>query len=130
MAEKGILTLEQEKKLSSLLDDAVKLKGIWELVDGYVFKAVITFVDDTYADKLNVDVKTKLAAIATAVIDDNVEEAETLCADLINTLVDIPGLDETAEGLLFRGVVEVLVGAVLNWINSKKEIPVTLKLKR
>jgi hypothetical protein len=130
MEEKGILTLEQEKKLAELLDNAVKLKGVLELIDGYVFKAVITFVDDKYIDKLAVDIKTKLAALVDAVMAENVELAETLAADLINTLIDIPGLDEEAEGLLFKGIIEILVGAIVQWIEGKKQAPVTLKLNR
>ena len=45
-------------------------------------------------------------------------------------LIDIPGLDEESEGLLFKGIIQLLVGVILDWINSKKEVPVTLKLNR
>jgi hypothetical protein len=130
MEEQGILTLEQEKKIASLLDDLLKLKGFLELVDGYVFKAILTFIDNKYVDKLSVDIKTKLAALVEAVMAENVELAETLTTDLMNTLIDIPGLDEESEGLLFKGVIELVVGAILDWINSKKPAPVTLKLNR
>ena len=130
MGDKGVLTTVQEKKIADLLDNALKLKGFLELVDGYVFKAVITFVDDKYADQLSVDLKTKLSALVDAVLAENVELAEQLATDLINSLIDIPGLDEEAEGLLFKGVIELVVGAILDWINSKKDVPVTLKLNR
>lgn len=128
--EEGILTLEQEKKIASLLDELLKLKGFLELVDGYVFKAILTFVDNKYVDKLSIEIKTKLAALVDAVLAEDVELAETLVTDLMNTLIDIPGLDEESEGLLFKGVIELVVGAILDWINSKKEVPVTLKLNR
>jgi len=130
MGDKGVLTTVQEKKIADLLDNALKLKGFLELVDGYVFKAVITFVDDKYADQLSVDLKTKLSALVDAVLAENVELAEQLATDLINSLIDIPGLDEEAEGLLFKGVIELIVGAILDWINSKKDVPVILKLNR
>jgi hypothetical protein len=128
--EKGVLTLEQEKKLAELLDNAIKLNGILELIDGYVFKAVITFIDDTYIDKLSVDIKTQLAAIVTAVLANDVELAETLSGELISTLVKIPGLDEQSEGLLFKGLIEILVGSVIAWINKEKGTKVTLKINR
>lgn len=128
--EEGILTLEQEKKIAALLDDLLKVKGFVELIDGYVFKAIITFVDNKYVDKLSVDIKTKLAALVDAVLAEDVVLAETLVTDLMNTLIDIPGLDEESEGLLFKGIIELIVGAILDWINSKKEVPVTLKLNR
>ena len=130
MAEKGILTTEQEKALATMLDDAIKLKGILELIDGYVFKALITFVDDKYLDQLQSNVKGKLAELATAVIAKDVAAAETIAADTLNMLIDIPGLDEDAEGLIFKGIVEIVVGAVVNWINGQKGTKVTLKLNR
>ena len=130
MAEKGIFTSDQEKKLAGLLDDVIVLKGIMELVDGYVFKAVITFIDDKYVDKLKEDIKVKLAALAEAVIAEDVVLAEQLATDLVNSLIDIPGLDEESEGLVFKGVIEILVGVILKWIEGKKDAPVTLKLNR
>jgi hypothetical protein len=130
MAEKGILTTEQEKTLAGLLDDAIKLNGIMEFIDGFVFKAVITFIDDTYLDKLKEDIKIQLASVVDAVMADDVPLAEQRVTDLVNSLIDIPGLDEETEGLIFKGVIEILVGAILKWIEGKKEQPVTLKLNR
>lgn len=128
--EEGILTSAQEKTLSALLDDAIKLKGVAELVDGFLFKAIITFVDDKYIDKLKEDIKVKLAGLVEAVMAEDVELAEQLATDLVNSLIDIPGLDEESEGLLFKGVIEIIVGAILQWIESKKGEPVALKLAR
>ena len=126
--EKGIFTLEQEKILTEKLDEVIKLKGILEIIDGYVFKAIITFVDDTYADRIKEDIKVRLALLADAVIKEDITESERLAASLINYLVDIPGLDEDAEGLLFKGTIEILVGAVLRWIEKQKQEPVRLKI--
>jgi hypothetical protein len=128
--EEGILTSAQEKTLSALLDDAIKLKGVAELVDGFLFKAIITFVDDKYIDKLKEEIKIKLAALVEAVMAEDIELAEQLATDLVNSLIDIPGLDEESEGLLFKGVIEIIVGAILQWIESKKGEPVALKLAR
>lgn len=130
MEEKGILTAEQEKKLAELLDNVIKLKGVLELIDGYVFKALITFLDDKFADQIKVEIKLKLAELVDAVLAENIELAEELAAEVINMLLDVPGLDEESEGLLFKGIVQLLVGVVLDWINSKKEVPVTLQLNR
>jgi hypothetical protein len=130
MAEKGIFTLEQEKKLAGLLDDAIKLKGILELVDGLVFRQLLTLLDDQLIDKLPEAIKVKLTQIAEAVIANDVEAAETLATDLINSLIDVPVLDEEAEGLLIGALVRLIVSSVLKWIEGKKEAPVTLKLKK
>lgn len=130
MEEKGILTLEQEKKLAELLDNVIKLKGFLELVDGYVFKALITFLDDKFADQIKIEIKLKLAELVDAVLAEDIEGAEALAADVINMLIDVPGLDEESEGLLFKGIIQLLVGVILDWINSKKEEPVVLQLNR
>jgi hypothetical protein len=116
----GILTSEQEKVLAGKLDDLLKLKGILELIDGYVFKAVITLLDDKLIDKLPDNVKVLLAEIADALLANDLDTAVGKCADLINGLVDVPGLDEDSEGLLLKGILEVIVGAVLNYIETKK----------
>jgi hypothetical protein len=130
MAEKGIFTLEQEKKLAGLLDDAIKLKGVMELVDGLVFRQLLTLLDDQLINKLPEAIKVKLAQIAEAVIADDVETAETLATDLINSLIDVPVLDEESEGLLIGALVRLIVSSVLKWIEGKKVAPVTLKLNR
>jgi hypothetical protein len=130
MEEKGILTVEQEKKLAELLDDVIKLKGVLELIDGYVFKALITFLDDKFGDKIKVEIKIKLGELVDAVLDVDLERAETLAADVINMLIDVPGLDEESEGLLFKGLIQLLVGVVVDWIENKKQQPVILQIKR
>lgn len=130
--ESGILTREQEQQLSQMIDDALVLKNvILELIDGYLARVIITLLDDKVVDKLKEDVKVKLAALVDAGFAEDVELVKTLAADLINNLVDIPGLDETSEGLIFRGAIDLAVGAIIAWIEKRKQIPtVTLALKK
>jgi hypothetical protein len=116
----GILTNEQEKVLAGKLDDLIKLKGILEIIDGYVFKAVITLLDDKLIDKLPDTLKVKLAELADALIGNDLDKAVGISADLINGLVDVPGLDEESEGLLLKGILELIVGAVLQYIEGIK----------
>lgn len=128
--EKGVLTSVQEQKLAQVLDDLVKAKGLLELADGYVFKLLITFLDDKFADKLNVEIKEHLANLADALLVGNWDGAEEVATIIINKLIDIPLLDETSEGLLFKGIVEFIVGAVLKLIGSKKNADIVLVLSR
>ena len=120
MEEKGIFSRDQEKFLANAIDDALKLKGFLELVDGYVARVVITVIDDQLVDKLKADLKTKLAIVADAAIKGDLEGAEQASSDLLNSLVDIPALDEDAEGLIFKGAIELAVGAIKKWIASRK----------
>jgi len=128
--EKGIFTREQEKKLAGLLDDLIKLKGLFEVVDGLVFTAIISLVDDNYINKLPDEIKIKLSEIVEAVLADDVELAELKATELINALVDVPLLDEEMEGLLIGSFVRLIVSSILKWIEDKKEQPVTLKIQR
>ena len=83
MEEKGIFSRDQEKFLANAIDDALKLKGFLELVDGYVARVVITVIDDQLVDKLKADLKTKLAIVADAAIKGDLEGAEQASSDLL-----------------------------------------------
>jgi len=126
--EKGIFTKEQEKKLASLLDELIKLKGLFEMVDGLVFTAIISMVDDNLINKLPDEIKIKLSELAEATMAEDIEKAELLATDLINQLLDIPLLDEDTEGLLIGSLIRLIVSSVLSWIEGKKEAKVQLKL--
>lgn len=126
--ESGILTTVQEKQLAEMVDNALKFKGILELIDGYVAKILITYLDDKVLDKLKDELKIKLAALVDAVMAEDIELSETLAAEIINGLVDIPGLDEEAEGLIFKGLIEIAVGAILHKLAELKGNKVVLKL--
>lgn len=120
MDTKGIFTKEQEQKIAGILDDVAKLKGFLELVDGYAFKIVIAFVDDEFAERIPEQYKDKLRALATALLNEDFDLAETLASEAINELVDLPLLDEETEGVIFKGAIEFVVGLVQKWIAKKK----------
>jgi hypothetical protein len=126
--ESGILTRDQEQKLAEMIDDVLKFKGILELIDGYLARVLITILDDKIIDKIKEDVKIQLADLVEAAFDGDIELAEAKAADLINMVIDIPGLDETSEGLIFAGAIKIAVGAILAWIEQRKGTTVTLVL--
>ena len=117
---KGILTKEQEQIFAQMIDDAIKAKGFLEVVDGYAAKVVVTLVDDNLLEKLPEAVKVSLSELADACIDEDVDRAEDVVSDLLNALVDVPGLDEEAEGMIFSGAIHLIAGAVKTWIASKE----------
>lgn len=119
----GIFTKEQEVKLAGLLDDVVKVKGLLEIIDGYVFKAIIGFIDDEFVDRLDPELKEKLSELAEAVLNEDVDTAETLAAELLNYLIDVPLIDEGTEGVIFNGIVTFVIGAIQKWIETKKAVP-------
>ncbi len=118
--EKGILLVEDEKKLSVIIDDAIKGKGVLELVDGYLARVAIGYVDNSLVDKLKADLKAKLAVTAKLAIAEDWEAAETSLADLLNSYVDVPVLEEDSEGLIFLGLIQLIAGAIKAAIEKKK----------
>lgn len=124
----GILTPAQEEQLALWLDELIKLKGIWGLIEKYFFKAVITLLDDKVLDKLKADLKAKLSALVTAAMAGDVAGAEQLATDILVGLITIPGIDSTVEGLIFGAAIQMLVAAVLNKLQVVKGQPITLKV--
>jgi hypothetical protein len=124
----GILTPDQEKQLAVWLDDLVKLKGLLELVDGYIFRILITLLDDKVLDKLKTDLKTKLSALVAAAMAGQVDEAEQLATDILVSLVQIPGVDSTVEGLIFSAAIQLAVAAVISKLAVTTGKTITLKV--
>lgn len=126
--EKGILTTAQEKELAQMIDEAIKLKGIPELLDGPLAQIVITYIDDEILDKLDAELKLKLTALVNAVMAKDVVLSQNLAADLINDLVNIPSINKESQGLIIKGTLELLVGAILKRLEKIKGEPVVLEL--
>lgn len=126
--EKGILTTVQEKELVQIVDEAIKLKGIPELLDGPLAQIVITYIDDELLDKLDADLKTKLGTLVNAVIAKDVILSQNIAADLINSLINIPSINKESQGLIIKGTLELLVGAILKRLEKIKGEPVVLEL--
>jgi len=114
----GILTKQQEKKLAKIVDEAIELNGLLELVDGYAARVLISLIDDKALDKLPEGLKLNLSLLVDAAIDEDVERAEKIAANIINDFVDIPGLNENEELMIFEGAIKIIVGAILTKIRK------------
>ena len=111
MSEKGILTSELESKLASMLDDVVKLKGVLEAVDGMAFKIAITAIDNNLADKIPEPYKTTISELLVDILQE--QDYAAACekaADFLDSLIDIPGLDDPTEEMIFKGIFSVVAG--------------------
>lgn len=109
--EKGILTAKLEGILADKLDELVKLKGIWESVDGIAFKIVITTIDNNVAEKIPEPYKTEVRDLLTEILDEkDYAAACDKAADMIDKLIDIPGLDDDTERLIFTGIFTAIAG--------------------
>jgi hypothetical protein len=109
--EKGILTSALENQLATKLDDLVKLSGLLEAVDGLAFKLAITAIDNNVADKIPEPYKTALAEVLVQILEEkDYATACQLASDFIDGLIDIPGLDDATEKMIFTGIFTVIAG--------------------
>jgi len=120
--EKGILTSKQESAIAKMIDDAIQLKGLLELVDGYAAKAIVTLVDDNLINKLNIDpdLKVKIGELADAAINENIELCESIGSDILNSLIDIPGVEEDQEAVLFEGALKIIVASIIKYVKKSE----------
>ena len=107
--EKGILTKSLESLVANWLDDVVKLKGVWESIDGIAFKMAITQLDDYFGDKIQ--------TVATTIFEEkDYNLAVSIGLTFIDTQVGIPGIDDETELLIFKGL-ETIIFAILAKLN-------------
>lgn len=119
--EKGILVKTVEAKLAQKLDEVVKLNGLWESIDGIAFKLVISAVDDTLGEKIPEEYKLKIRNLISGIIDEgDFSVAVEMVIDLANEVIDVPGLDDEQEELLFSAAGQMIAAALL--AIKKKEL--------
>lgn len=120
MEYKGIFTKQQEKAIAEAIDGAIKFKGLAEVIDGYMAKALVSVLDDSLLERINMsqEIKESLGRLADATIAKDVDTVEVLCSVLINDLVDVPGIDEDAEAVIFSGVVQIIVGSAKAYLKK------------
>ena len=119
--ESNLLTDAQVKQLAKLLDKAVKLKGIAEAVDGIAFKIVINLANQYGSGAIKEEYKEGLSLLITKVLNEDWDGAATESAVMLNSLVDIPGIDEDTELSLFKTVMELIVKLLKQLIDKKAE---------
>ncbi len=109
--EKGILIEKLETTLGQMADNAIKLPGIWEALDGPAFIIVIKTVDNNLAEKIPEPFKSQIRDMLTEILDE--KDYETACimaSNFLDTLIDIPGIDDPTEQMIFSGIFTVIAG--------------------
>ena len=108
--EKGILTKEMEVKLAGWLDDLIKLSAPLEAIDGIVFRIAITAIDNKYGELIPEPYKSELReGLGYVFIEEDYEKAIAAGFKLIDKLVDIPGIDDETEAMIFTGLMQVVI---------------------
>lgn len=116
----GFLTTEQEKLLAEALDEFLKFRNaIMEKMDGPLALLVIRGVDNRFADRINPEWKMPLIPIIDKAMEGEVEQTRQLVTDLMNSRIDIPGVDEDIELMMFDGFTRFAAAAVAWYIERK-----------
>ncbi len=116
----GFLTPEQEKLLAQALDEFLKFKNaIAEKFDGPVAMVVIKGVDNRFADRINPAWRTPLIPIIDKALEGDVESTRRLVTDLMNEKIDIPGVREEIELMMFDGFTRFAAAAVAWYLERK-----------
>ena len=115
MGDKGLLTKTIEEKLSKKLDELVELGGVWETVDGLAFKLAISGLDDTLGEKVPEPFKTTIKDLLIDIIEEqDYSKATAKGFDFLDELIDIPGIDDAMEALLFKGMATIVIAIIVS----------------
>lgn len=109
--EKGVLSSQLEELAAKAGDGALVLKGVWEMVDGPAILTSIRLIDNNLGEKVKDPLKTEIREMLDEVlIEKNPDAACQIFADYMDSLVDIPGLDDASEQMIFRGAMSIVAG--------------------
>ncbi len=117
--EKGILTKEMEVLISEMLDNLFVFDNkIIEAVDGKLFRIIISQIDDRFGEKIPEPYKSTLRDILITVFQEkDYQLAISIGVTFIDSQVDIPGIDDETELLIFKGL-ETILFAILAKLNT------------
>lgn len=96
--------------ISKKVDEALKLKGFWEVVDGPAAIAVLKITNPIVSPKLPDNLKTDIHSMMDEIIEGDKAGASEKLADLLNSRIDVPFFDEGSEGFIFKGAITWIVG--------------------
>lgn len=77
-------------------------------------------MDNRFADRIHPEWKTPLIPILDKALEGDIEETRRLVTDLINQKIDIPGIQEDVELMMFDGFTRFAVAAVAWYLERKR----------
>ena len=121
-AYKGILDDEMEKIVATEFKLMIKPKNkIVGIAINFGIGQLVPAVDDNFADRIPEPYKAEIHDILREIlVETDYKEAGEKCGDLVDRLVDIPGIDDPEEALIFRTVFTT-VGALFRKKNTIKD---------
>lgn len=93
-----ILTKELRKAFAKKLDDLIKLPAWAEPFDRMILNVALNYIDENYSDKIPVKFVDDIQKTVELFVNDDYVGILDVIPNVINDIVDIPGLDEDLEG--------------------------------
>ncbi|MEE9574369.1 MAG: hypothetical protein V3W20_15040 [Candidatus Neomarinimicrobiota bacterium] len=126
MSEKliGILYKDEQKvfgkKVDALIDFRKFGKKGWmkiamkilEAKDDDIFSGLIGFLDNTYGNRIPVDLKPAARGVALSVINDDYEAFKVDAPKLLNLIIDIKKMSEETEAVIISALIVGIVDAL------------------
>ena len=121
MSDGKVFTDKTKDLIVKVIDDAIKLGPVLELIDGVMIRGAVNIVD-YYGDKvIPDDYDLEINEICELGLNEQYDAAAGKAGSLMNKLIDIPGMDEGTEDFVFVNGMKFLVSLILNWLKKKKE---------
>jgi hypothetical protein len=106
---------------SEISKNAVIATGI-EILDGPAIRLFVNYIDKLADQKIPDEFDAVINETIKMAIAGNYEEATEAIGTLIDSIVDIPVLDDQLEKLLFVDGLKFIARIILNWIEKKKTV--------
>lgn len=115
MSELGILTAKQEKWLTDFIISVAKFKGVKKYVAKLALSYGFKYLDDQLAEeKIKDELKLTIKTVLDYAIADDTEGLK----NYVNSLVDIPALDEEDEANIINALIVLVLKKVKAEVNK------------
>ena len=128
MSKKGVLTRIEEKFYGKVIANQIEVKGIWKPIVNMGVPFFIQTIDNTFGDKIPEPWQThleKLTTIFYEAMKDGVITTEErnhvahYCVAVMNAEIDIPGIGEENEMVVFLGFWKFISAVIWKEVNDK-----------
>ena len=115
-----ILKKELRKALAQKIDDIIKLPALVEPFDGLVLNVCFNHLDENYGDKVPKRFVDDIQRAVECFINDDWDGLLAVIPNVLNDIVDIPGLNEDLEGQFMAINIKALFEFIKFYAEKKK----------
>ena len=111
MNEIGVLASKLEKVVGRKLVEVLKVKGLLALALNALAPALVAAFDNNIAEKIPEPYNQQIEDTLVVILEEkDYKKAIQKATDFADSLIDIPGIDDEMEKLIFDGLAMVIAG--------------------